>query len=161
VVCRCKTSPEYVGGNVTTTGVSTNVQMMNITGTGAQRNGMSIVGVQNLRVVGCQMTGSVTAPGHGIDIEPDSTNTPDSDFYISHCELSGNGGTGMAINPGAVAGAAVNRGQGHMLSANSNTGCGFQQFVTAANAAGFRLVGISGAFNGGGLACTLAADKVP
>jgi hypothetical protein len=158
----CTSDCFYVGGNVTTTGLSTNVHMSNVKGINSGRNGLSLVGVQNFQLVGCQMTGSVTAsPWAGIDVEPDSTNTPNNDFTISDCELSGNLGAGIAINPAALAGAIVNRGRGVSLSANSNGGCGFDQYVTTANAAGFRFIGVSGTGNTGGLLCNLAADKVP
>ncbi|MEY9480701.1 hypothetical protein ABH981_004914 [Bradyrhizobium ottawaense] len=157
----CTADCFYFGGNSTTTGVSTNVHASNLTGRAAQRNGISLVGVQNFRLDGCLMTGSVTAPGHGIDVEPDDLNTANSDFVISNCNLSGNGGAGIAINPAAIAGAAVNRSMAFGLSANSNGACGFDQYVTTANAAGFRFIGASGAFNTGGTFCNLAADKVP
>jgi hypothetical protein len=156
----CTADCFYFGGNITTTGVSTRVQVTNIYGNAAVRNGMSVVGVSSMRVIGCTLEGSGTAPGHGIDVEPDSTNTPVNDIEISHCQLNGNGGDGIDVNPAAIA-SSVFRGYGAFISASSNVGCGFNQYSTTANAAGFRFAGISGTGNGTSLVCNLAADKLP
>jgi hypothetical protein len=157
----CTADCFYVGGNITIGGVSTRVEFNNVTGQNPTRNGTSVVGVSNFRMNGFEMTGATTtSPFTGIDVEPDSLNTPNSDFWISNGSASGNSGYGVQINPAGLAGAAVNRGVTSNVSANSNTTCGFSQFVTTANAAGHRYVGVSGASNGA-LFCGLGADKVP
>jgi hypothetical protein len=159
----CTADCFYVGGNLTLGGVSNRVQFSNVTGQNPTRNGTSVVGTQNFRMIGFEMTGAVTtAPFTGVDVEPDSLNTPNSDFWISNGLVAGNAAYGIQINPAAIAGAAVNRGLTSNVSANSNTTAGFAQYTTPATQAGHRFVGVSGTANGALFGGTLpATDKVP
>jgi hypothetical protein len=150
----------YVGGNDTLGGLSRRVYMNNITCSVATRNCLSVVGVSGMSVNGCNMSGAISAPGHGIDVEPDSTDTTVNDLTIAQCVLAGNGGDGISINPGNITG-GVNRGLGFRLSSNSNTGSGYSQFNTAAALNGWKFMGAFGAGNGTALLSGLAADKLP
>ncbi|WP_157158780.1 hypothetical protein [Bradyrhizobium genomosp. III] len=153
----------YVGGNDTLGGLSRRVYMNNITCSVATRNCLSVVGVSGMTVNGCNMSGAISAPGHGIDVEPDSTNTTVNDLTVSQCVLSGNGGDGISINPGNITG-GVNRGLGFMLSSNSNTGSGYSQYNTAKALNGWKFAGAFGAGNGVSLFAagpSVAADSLP
>lgn len=152
----------YVGGNDTLGLLSRRVYMNNITCAVATRNCLSLVGVTAFSLQGCNMTNAGTAPGHGIDVEPDGLNTTDNDIFISHCELNNNGGSGIAINPGAFAN-AVNRGFGFMISASSNTQNGFNQNTTPRALNGWKFAGAFGSGNTGGLfgGTIPAADSLP
>lgn len=153
----------YVGGNDTLGGISRRVYMNNITCAVAARNCLSVVGVSGMTVSGCNMSGAVASPGHGIDVEPDSTNTTVNDLTISQCTMSNNGGDGISINPSTIAG-GVNRGLGFMLSSNSNTGNGYSQYTTAKALNGWKFAGAFGAGNGVALFAagpSVAADSLP
>jgi hypothetical protein len=153
----------YVGGNSTLGGPSRRVYLNNISCVVATRNCLSIVGVLSMAVNGCHMSGAITAPGHGIDVEPDSTNTPVNDLTISQCTLQSNGGDGISVNPANIA-SGVNRGLGFMITSNSNTGHGFSQYTTAKALNGWKFSGAFGTGNGVALFApgpSVAADSLP
>lgn len=165
IAVNCASDCYNITGNSTTGGLSHRFYAERLFGSGAAgaatRNIVTFDGVLHAVLHNCWLVGGGTrSPGAGIDIEPDSANTPDIDLTIDTCEITGNAGNAISVNPGAVAGAiTVSQALNINASGNNTTYAGndFQQFSTAATKAGFRFINAHGTFGG----TTPAADALP
>jgi hypothetical protein len=145
-----------IGGD-TTHGLSSG-QINNVFGQTCNRNGLALFGVNLVTISNSRFSGAVTSPGHGIDIEPDTTANPDLNVTISNVTVDGNGACGISVNSGAVSGSVVTNSQAMNVEAIGNSGTAdFCQYATAATKAGFRFINAHGTFGG----TTPAVDALP
>lgn len=76
---------------------SRDVVLSGVTCNGNRRQGLSITGASNVRVVGCEFSDTQgTAPQCGIDIEPNKGTSADT-VLIENCRIHGNHGSGIQI----------------------------------------------------------------
>lgn len=74
---------------------------------GHRRQGLSLISARELRVLNCRVTDTGgTAPGAGIDFEPNSGDEGFLDCLIASCELSGNAGPALLVALGRLRGEA-------------------------------------------------------
>ena len=78
---------------------SDDVVIANVVSTGNRRQGLSIGGVRNMKVYGCEFSNTRgTKPECGIDIEPDKFNMDRAEnVRIENCLLRNNGGNGILV----------------------------------------------------------------
>ena len=156
----CAADCIYIGGNglPTSTSISSDIIVRGNYADTATRNPASFVGGDQIWWLENDFRHGGTAPGTCLDVEPDSINTADTHFVIAHniFTLCGNG---LVINPGAIS-SSVQFGWGFANISNSNTVCGYDQYVTPTTIAGFKMAGAGGDSNGT-LLCHQAYDALP
>lgn len=99
-----------IDGDNTASGPCTNVIIEGCTATTSRRNGLSVISVKGLTVIGGEYSfssGAPVGPWAGIDIEPND-NSFCEDVMLINVRTTGNIGAGIQVTPGAmsVAGAA-------------------------------------------------------
>jgi hypothetical protein len=87
----------YIGDQ--SSGPSVNVTLSNSSFAENLRQGMSVTCVSGLTVTACQFTATAgTAPGAGVDIEPNTDDSVIESLLFQNCTFEGNAGGGLQID---------------------------------------------------------------
>ena len=111
----------YLGSSTpgTASSLPTDITLDDCVADNAYRNGLSAIVSVRLTIRGGRYVNSNgTSPQDGIDFEPDTVSTGNTDFLIDGVDLSGNGRYGVAM---AGASGVVNRGVIRNVRGSSNT----------------------------------------
>ena len=136
----------YIGDQ--SSGPSVNVTVSNSSFTENHRQGMSVTCVSGLTVTACQFkTSAGTAPGAGVDIEPNTDSSVIQGVLFRNCSFEGNVGGGLQINLRPLPSAPQESG--------SYVGC---SFVNNPRASGVILLNSRGARFSGGVMSGNALD---
>lgn len=146
-----------VGGD-TTHGLSGRVYIDHFYINACGRNGIGVFGVNILVITNGAENGAVSAPGHGIDLEPDCVTgcanppyaNPNNYVTIQNVTLSGNGGCAISVNSAGLGATAVIQSQSMNVTGIGNAGTAdFCQYSSVpATKAGHRFINAHGTFGG-------------
>lgn len=86
-----------------------NITLCDVISTGNRRQGLSITAGNSISIYDSEFSYTAgTAPGDGIDIEPDASTDNVSNVTIENCVLRGNAGDGIQVNAHAASVTGVN-----------------------------------------------------
>jgi hypothetical protein len=143
----------YIGGNGSTSALSRDVYVSNYLLNVCGRNGLSGVGATRVHVSHGRITGAITSPGHGIDLEPIDANSLDTNWVIDDLYCNGNNAACVAVDPSTVAAGVTATTIMNAIGIGNCTGGGtcqdFMQYTVAASKAGTRFINANGTFGGG------------
>jgi hypothetical protein len=142
----------YIGGNSSTSRLSTDITVTGFLINNCGRNGVALVGASRVHIAHGRITGAIAAPGNAIDAEPDDANSLDSDIVIEDLFCNGNGTACIAVDPSTVAGGVSASMAMNIIAVgncvNGGTCQDFMQYIAPATKAGFRFINANGTFGG-------------
>jgi Ca2+-binding RTX toxin-like protein len=108
----------------------------NVTSTNNLRNGLSVISAQNLTVKNSKfINSSGTAPGAGIDFEPDYSSNRLSNISINNVDISGNQGNGLSFILSALDNNSISTSitiDGATINGNGASGIKVGEYYTSA-----------------------------